>query len=336
MNRIFDFAALLAALPLVLAGCVAEDRSDCPPEMNVTLHFRLPDHTAPGGCSFMEKITTATTAIYNDATGEMIESITTFGTHHSEFQGLRLRLDPGTYRVVSWGNSGGGTRMNDHHAVYTHGHGHICYSDITDGMACNGDALYYAPNSVKITREGRRTRQSSSQSGGNDLGEYIMVVDPQTGHEGTLDYRHAHRHIEVFVKGFSGSDGSSTPVIRLNGLPEGLTFLGMERHGENLVSSELASQMVSVGIGGRQGEFALSPFRVFYLHAGDYNIGVDVIDPATGELAYSTMLNDHIDEEDDDPENEVTIQLLIEFKGAHIEVSIPSWDPKDIDYGFWD
>ncbi len=325
----------IAGAMFALTGCFAEDYSFCPPEgpeepeYNVVLNFRLPDEA--GECSFLDHVVTTTTAIYDDATGNFVQQIARTDDHHREFKGLRLKLEPGVYRVVSWANHGENTRMNRHETAHlVPGDSHLTYHSIMpNGRTGDGDALYYAPAGDPVTR-------ASSHGAGE---YYTMEVHPETGHEGTLDFRHAHRRIEVYVKGFD-SNGSTTPVIELGGLPSAIGFIGMEKHaGQGLVTAQLASQMGTVVSGDREERVAVSPFHVFYLHTADHDIDVNIIDPNTNEEIYTTKLNKPIgpiDPATDDPAKQRVLRILVEFKSVGVEVSVPDWRLQDIDYGWWD
>jgi hypothetical protein len=300
----------------LLTGCFAEDYGFCP--QNVVLNYRLPDDKALGGCSFLDRISTVTTSIY-DMQGRLVQSVTTDDADHVAFKGARLWLEPGTYRVVSWGNSGSHTSLPvDNDRPFET----VTYNTISNGTTGDGDALYYAP---------RHTRDSEGDSNGVD--RYVMVVDPVNGHRGTLDFRHAHRRIEVYVRGFD-HNGNTAPRVRLTGLPAGLTYHGMNSLEENtLVDAEVDTEMVRItrpGYG--TSNYALSPFHVFYLDAEDYDIGVDLLDPTSNQIVYSTRINDHIDPKKDDPENQIVIRILIEFLSLGVQVSVPGWMSEDVTF----
>ncbi len=308
---------MLGAL-VALSGCFKEEYGFCPDPYNVILHYRLPDGN--GGCTFLSDISTVTTAVY-DASGALVETVVTGAEDHDGFKGISLKLDPGTYRLAAWGNVDANTVFGDLTSCYTGGNPTVMYNSIVGGRVGDGDPVYYGPNTVRARS-------------GNDAGEFVITVadDP---YEGTLDFRHAHRRIEVFVKGFS-AHGSTTPLLRLTGLPAGLTFLGMgQLAGEGLVNSEVQSQTVTVSEGGTNVAYALSPFHVFYLNTADYDIGIEVIDPSNGEVVYTTRLEDHIDTSSDDPDK-IILRLVLEFKGTTVTVTVPGWNSDDVDYGIFD
>lgn len=328
--KIFRISTVVFAM-LAMTGCFGEDYSFCPPKNNVTLHFHLPDEAGVQECTFLDNVFTAHTAIYA-ADGTLVQAHATTDDQHRDFKGLRLSLEPGTYHVVSWGNQGTNTHMYRPEDAYnTQVLSVISYGLINmigqQRMTGNGDELYYAPRTVGATRANAPT---------GDAEHYIMEVDPVTGHEGTLDFGHAHRSVEVFVKGFS-SNGTA-PIIQLEGLPDGLNYLGMRGlETGGLVTSEVPSEVVNISAGPLSGKYALSDFNTFYMWTGDHDIMVRLLDPVTREVVYETPLNDHIDPDTDDPEAKKTIQILIEFIDAQIKVSIPSWKQEIITPGgIWD
>ncbi len=308
---------LLLGVAFALTGCFAEDYSFCPPDYNVSIAYRLPDGN--GGCTFLRDISTVATAVY-DASGKLITTAETTGEDHAVFQGVRLKLDPGVYRIVSWANSGVNTELKNHESCYGGGNAYVTYGSISAGRTGNGDALYYAPNSVNTTRSG------------NAQGEFVITVDPKTGYEGTLDFRHAHRIVEVYVKGFEES-GSTTPDIELTGLPQGLTFLGMgELAGTGPVTAEIGSEMMEMN----GSQYSLARFKVFYLNAADCNIGINVLNPVTKGNVFGTYLCDHVDVANDKPDTVVTIRIIIEFLNGSVTVKIPGWNSGEVDWTIFD
>lgn len=325
MKSIKTILAVFAML--ALTGCFSDDNSVCPPDSNVTLHFRMPDDDVER--SFLGNGLTAITAIY-DESGELVEEVITIDQHYQVFKGITLSLDPGTYRVVSWGNTGVNTVHNDIDYNYKDGaDAVVTYKDIVDGkIQHGGDALYYAPNSVSPTRVGTGE--------GNEAGEYIMTVTDK-GHEGTLYFRHAHRRLDVFVKNFNDGTGSTTPIVQVANIPQGLTFTGMKPIDKDLITAEVQTETVTVERDGKEVDYALAPIHGFYHKVGDHDTEIHIINPLTGEVVYTTKLHEHIDPDTDDPEKDVVIQLLIEFLGdTEVDVTIPDWNIDDVDYGIFD
>jgi hypothetical protein len=314
-----------ASVALALTGCFAEDYSFCPPVENVTLNYRLPEG---GADSFLEKVQTASTAIYNTA-GELVQLIETNDPQHREFQGIRTALEEGEYRVISWGNVGGDTGWNntDRREI-----GRVSYANITSGTVGSSGALYYAPNTVDH-RHGSATRADGVGTGeGNADGEYVLTVT-RMGHEGTLAFRHAHRTVNVYVRNFSDGQGGTTPTIQLTDLPGGLNSVGMSLiEGGDKVNAELSTQMVTID--GK--EYAMASFNTFLFHLADVETNVNVINPRTGEpVEFGTVhLHDLYDPANDDPDSTEPIEVTIEFMGdTSVEVSIPDWDSTEVNYG---
>jgi hypothetical protein len=315
---------------------------------NIILDFRLLNED--GEELFMENITSTRTAIYDDGTGMLVEEVFTTAADHELRQGITLTLSPGVYRVLSWANMGENTSTaGDHTALYLDNYPDI-YPDYPDGpivtytgagdndyMVGNGDRLFYAPSSVVPTRRGNLppTRQ------GNSDGEYIMVVD-EGGYEGILDFRHAHRTIEVYVKGFRAEGDVFNPTVRISGLPGGLTYLGMGRLTDYpTATSTLRSEPVTIE--DEEGVFALAAFDTFLFRMNEEEeMVLDIIDPVNENQVYSATLWDLLTEagEDptaDDPDKFEPIRVLIEFLSLdEVEVKIPGWNTGDVGYGFFD
>ena len=309
----------LFLLLLALAGCFREEYGFCPAPYNVTLRYRLPD--GAGGDAFRQNISRVTAAVY-DQSGALVQTVSTTDTDHASFQGIRLNLDPGTYRVIAWGNAGANTVLNNIMGTYTDGATTVTYNNLLTGTVGNGDPVYYAPSTVQ-TRSG------------NADGEFVITLADGESYEGTIDFRSAYRHVEVFVKGFE-SNGVTTPTVELTGLPPGLTFLGMDPiTGAILVTSRIDTQSVTVDEGGVNVTYSLAAFDIFYLDLADYDIGINVIDPNTGHIVYTTKMNDHIDPDSDDPDK-IVIRIKIEFLNGIVTVTIPGWNSGDVDWGFFD
>ncbi len=319
---------IFTAAPFLFTGCFGEDFSFCPPEgpegFNVLLHFRLPDENYEADL-FKGNITRTRTVIYNEAGALVCDTITN-ENHHNEFQGLRMKLPAGNYRVVSWANSGVLTGLNRRDTDYSH----ITYSDKTDGVTGNADPLYHAPKSAATPPATR-----VENAGANEY--HHMEVDAATGHESTLDFHQAHRIVEILVEGFSGTDGSTTPDVKLAGLPEGLTFTGLSRHG-GLIDAMLGTEMATVDINGREYRGALTCFHTLYLRTCDYDICIKVLDPATGEEAFSVKMNDISSSGPDgalsiiDPNSDCDkIQIVIRFTALGVEVFPQPWGSEDVE-----
>ena len=311
---------MLLGVLLTLSGCFKEDFSFCPLDVNVNIRYALPDGN--GGYTFMQDITTVTTAVFDDE-GALVQTITTNTPDHRIFQGIRIKLAPGNYRLISWGNSDENTVLNNIPNCYTTANSIISYNNIVNGHVGNCDPVYYAPNTVRTARAG------------NLDGEFVFTVKQNESYDGLLNFRNAHRRVEVFVKGYD-VDGVTTPNIELTGLPASLTFLGMNSIvGGNLVSAELQSYLTFVNENGKSTPYAMAPFTVFYFLARYYDIGINIINPKTGEIIYSTKLNDHINPYVDNPDK-IVLQLVLEFKNGTVEITIPSWGADDVDYGIFE
>jgi hypothetical protein len=168
---------------------------------------------------------------------------------------------------------------------------------------------------------------------GNETGEYIMTVS-EKGHEGTLDFRHAHREVRVRVKNFSDGEGGHTPIVQLTDLPHGLTFGGMKPIVDgDRVHIEVTSVMGEDG-------WAVADFETFIFDMENQETDIHLINPVTGAVVdpASLHLHDAVNPDDYDPDSpdpeERNIQVDIEFLGdTEVKVTIPAWESVPVDYG---
>jgi hypothetical protein len=306
---------------------------------NVVINYVLPHQTL--GDVFLDNVLTTNTAIF-DEEGTLVMDTITSSAHHLSFKGIRIYLEPGNYRLVSWGNTGTNTTLRDveTHYIADQPNGYVTYDAIIDGMVDDSDLLFYAPNTVD-------TRADAGTGEGNSTGEFLLTVTEE-GHNSTLNFRHAHRRVEIYVKNFDDGTGSITPDIRLTGLPRGLTFIGMKDidlddkiTDDAHVSTVMPTESVRGTIGGQEGNYAFAPFHSFFFNVDEQFemeeeeiIYVNVVNPRTGATVYTTPLRDHIPYGQDNPDSNQPIMLLVEFLGnTEVSVTIPDWDEIDVGHG---
>ncbi len=100
------------------------------------------------------------------------------------------------------------------------------------------------------------------------------------------------------------------------------------------VTSEMPSEMVEGTIDDKEGLYAYAAFNSFFFNIKDQELDVNIVHPQTGELVYTTRVNDYITPDMDDSESNMTLMLLIEFLGnTEVSVSIPEWDTIDVGHG---
>jgi len=297
-----------------MQGCLREGYDFCPERTdryNVSVGFCLPDKT--GTCVFMDKVTSVNVLLF-DADGAYTETRTVGATDLTTFKGVRMNLDPGTYRMVAWANMNGSMMFYDLES----GSSSISYTDKTGGRCGNSDPVYYAPS-------GPRSRALGTAN------SYHEITVDENGHASEIDFRDAHRTLEVYIQGLESS-GTDVPTIKISGLPEGLYVNGMghivDGSGNKLtVYSEQSTESKTVD------NTRYDAAKFWSLWFEEYADVVITIYDKDGDERYSVPLIDVLDESDPD---EVVIRIKIVFKGGSVDVSVPDWNAGDIGIGFWD
>ena len=177
--------------------------------MNTTLYFSLMDKDKNN--VFAATVNHVDLFIY-DAEGRRVIPLSEVNIP----AGKRLRLDPGDYTVVAWANA-----TPNRTRFFTNEHIHWLNSSnnyllTAEGVAEDGDPLYYAPKAKE-----RRL---------------AITVPPQGETEATAEFRHAHVKIEVTVEGYDHRSVGAVPdplKMELTDITSRYSF-GMEAHGNKV------------------------------------------------------------------------------------------------------
>ena len=116
MNLRYNISVLLiAAMAGLSSGCIREDRSDC--TCDVLLSFV---YTGDGTSDiFPEKIDKVSLYVYSAGDNSLAGTYEFDKSDLTELQGAHIRLVPGDYRIVCWGNAADRTHV---HTVYDGAH----------------------------------------------------------------------------------------------------------------------------------------------------------------------------------------------------------------------
>lgn len=144
MNLRYNISVLLiAAMAGLSSGCIREDRSDC--TCDVLLSFVY----TGGGTSdiFPEKIDKVSLYVYSAGDNSLAGTYEFDKSDLTELQGAHIRLVPGDYRIVCWGNAADRTHV---HTVYDEAH--VAEpAHLSSGLSFNGtDDLYFIDLEVTV------------------------------------------------------------------------------------------------------------------------------------------------------------------------------------------
>lgn len=303
------YQSLIVALLFLLGGCIRENNEDCPvvgSQHNVTLMFRYLDDS--GSDVFPQEIDKVDLFVF-DANGRFVRRVQVLKAELNTFQGVIMELDPGTYRIVCWGNASSRTQINE--------------PDINSSMkdffiyftgSDSADPLYYSVG----------TRGAEG-----DIPYYTLEVPANRSVAGIIDFTSQYNVIEVYVKGFSDSNNpgrETTPDIEVRDLTPGYYF-DMEPLKGQTKSFEQASEMVATPQGIMAGARFYTP---------DFNednqININIIKNSTGETVATVNLREFLIQNDIhlDGRGVQTIRIYIEFKNGNVYITIPEWDSTEV------
>ena len=144
MNLRYNISVLLiAAMAGLSSGCIREDRSDC--TCDVLLSFV---YTGDGTSDiFPEKIDKVSLYVYSAGDNSLAGTYKFDKSDLTELQGAHIRLVPGDYRIVCWGNAADRTHV---HTVYDEAH--VAEpAHLSSGLSFNGtDDLYFSDLEVTV------------------------------------------------------------------------------------------------------------------------------------------------------------------------------------------
>lgn len=288
----------------LLGGCIKEDMSDCPPDVNTSLTFSYTgDENDP--TMFGKMIDRVDLFVFDRTSGQHILTKTVGEADLRAFQGTDLYLPGGDYKIITWGNAFDNTEIL-HNGSLTAGRVHApAFNMEPQRKISTNDHLYYGVYDITVP-----------------------AIDnmPQSV-TGNIQFHGAHINIEIYIKNFGHANDLATyPVVEMTNLmpqydmqktavqPFGMTYYPMVVWDSNN---------------------AVMAARFQVLHFTDLNtISVVVREPAPDNTVKATvdlmqyMLDNNISV---NGRNEATVSLLIEFTDLGITVTIPDWGSGDID-----
>jgi hypothetical protein len=306
---------------------VGEDREDCPPPYNVALEFSLP--VAGGGDRFLDEIHSVDALVLDSAGGFLrLERVERAALE--VYQGLRLFLPPGRYRVTCWGNRTDNTGYEGlSAAIPPEG---IAYSSIpNDRVVGDGDPLYRAPRPATTRATRAMPTQAPMLTGAERAIDGLLTLEvPAADADVVLpvEFSAAHRIVEVRVVGYDA--GRSLPDVEIAGLPAGDELLT----GLSLLDASLAPRLVTSRKNTATGDDpgAVATFTTFRFALDDPEMVIRVLHPVTGARVYSVALADLVGEIDSDATS-LVIRVTIAFINGRVEVSIEGWKKNDVSGG---
>lgn len=279
---------------VLLAGCIKENMDDCE---RTSLYFSYTGDLREQ--LFARKISQVDLFVFN-AEDKTLQTKTVTQNELNKYQGTRLNLAPGTYRIICIGNAFNNTMVQ-----------------------CTGKKL----------QENYRIAHPNYFNGGeiqtNDslyLGSAQISVPSNYWSHDTLSFRSSHLKVYVEVRGVATAEEltKATPGLRLlvrNCLPA--TDFSNQPCGEKVTYIPAATYDAEKRV-------LISRFNILR-PTPDCSITFDLTDPADN-LIFSLSLKDFLQQHPviDLSQQEVLIPILIEFKSTTVMVTMPDWSIEQI------
>lgn len=300
------FHAMLPILTaLLLSGCIGENKDGCYTENNLILNFR---YYGGGQTDIFPENIYKTDVFVFDETNHLVLQQSLSQASLNAFEGTKLSLSPGTYRIVCWGNVmdkavcegiGSGSLFAD---------ASVCNNSINDNAeAENGDPLYYG------TTETTRAQP-----------QVFNVTVPEVGIKNeTVLFCCAHTKVEVYVKGINDLSAQGQllpPIISFTNILSSYDF-DMQPLGP-VVSFRDTSTFRTMN----EEQVAVMEFYTPLID-GNTQTQLLVIKQSDNSVVATIGLADFIAENNITipASGEMIIPILVEFKQASVEVTLPDW-----------
>lgn len=305
--------SLLLLSAFLLNGCLGEDTDSCPPvtDNNLILEFRYTDNQ--GTDIFSGKIDKVDVFVF-DLSGSFVQSQSVNKASLSAFAGTRLNLCPGTYRIVCWGNALDKTLFGGLDSTGLFKDAFTGNSTLNEeGIATGGDPLFYAP---------RNTADGFSE-------KFTVSLGPEGTQKAVIDFYSAHIKVEVYIKGFEDKGllrEQLPPLVELTDIPAYYNF-EMQDFGSSISYKDITSYQSLKGQELAVIHFCTSVFTE------DTPMRVLIKKSSDGSTVTAISMKDFIRENNItlDTGEQITVPILVEYKGASIEITLPEWGHNPID-----
>ena len=294
MNLRYNISVLLiAAMAGLSSGCIREDRSDC--TCDVLLSFV---YTGDGTSDiFPEKIDKVSLYVYSAGDNSLAGTYKFDKSDLTELQGAHIRLVPGDYRIVCWGNAADRTHV---HTVYDEAH--VAEpAHLSSGLSFNGtDDLYFSDLEVTVPE---------------------TLVDVS----GVCEFESSHIDMYVKLRGFKNALPTTVKLTH-TGCPEYTDFF-------NSPSSDKCDvEPVIMDDPEEENSYLLVYNVLRFTESEDTDIVLTTADD--GREFYRLSVPEFVDRYgiDVDGKQEARVAIIITLGPTGVDVS--EWNIEDVDPGF--
>ena len=293
------FLYLLLLAPVVLlASCIKEDYSDCE---RCTLTFSYTGDVTWD--IFPEQITRVSLYVFNSE-DRLVQTKLIEQNELKAFQGTKLNLEPGDYRIIGIGNSFNKTEVTNlsstsmseiqfHHPKADEG-----------GKVEGNDSLY--------------------------LGQKMITIPSDYWYEDDVPFRSSHLKVSYTVKDYVNPVAAESSTRADGFLELRVKNLLPQTDFTNKANGQKMTYDPVLTLKPEKGEH-YGYFNIMR-HAKDSDVEFELVDKATGEVVHTLLLADFLNQfpQIDVSKQEVLIPIIIEF-GMGVTVTVPDWLIEDRD-----
>ena len=291
----FLYLFLLASVVL-LASCIKENYDDCE---RCTLTFSYTGDVARD--IFPEHITRVNLYVF-DNDGRLVQTKLIEQNELKAFQGTKLNLAPGTYKVVGVGNGFNKTEVTNLSATdmteIQMQHPNLGKGDAIEG----NDSLY--------------------------LGQKEIIMPKNDWYEADVAFRSSHLKVSYKVEGYfenvsiDNSSATATPA-RPDALELRVKNLLPQTDFTNSAGGDKTTYTPAFSLVGG----ALNSNFNIMRHTKDSDVEFELVEKASGNMLYSFTLADFLAQHQqiDLTKQEVLIPIVVKFTNLGVTVTIPDW-----------
>ena len=296
---------------LTLSGCINEDTDDCPIEVenNFILKFRYV--SSDPAELFTKKIKGVNVFVFRED-GQYVTTQSADLAALTSFAGITFSLDPGNYRIVCWGNASGETFISPLNTSNSITEAFVSHVALRNGTtAVNSDTLYYAYDNTVLAPSLKATTVT------------------ETVIERVLDFHNAYIKVQIYVKGLVDKNTQGNllpPIVEMTGATGGYNF-EMEAIGSPVRYLKTSTFQ---NISGAQ----VAGITFYTLRFKDDNPIEILIKKSSDNSTLTTInLKDFMKANNITVEGieEAVVPILVEYKEASVEISVPKWGETPID-----
>lgn len=293
MKKLWTYILMPLSAIVMLTSCIKESYDDCE-RCKITFSY-VGDGTTD---IFPQKVNGVSLYVY-DEQDNCLMTRSLDKSALEQYQGVKLNLKPGRYRIVGIGNDFDLTEVSHHDCGDMSGvrFGH---PDVEKDFVPGNDSLY--------------------------LGTLVFDVPESYWCEHDVPFRSSHLKVSYTVKNYVDTKAEASPLSLhvCNSLP--YTDFTNKTVGDKITYAPSFT---------RNGTDYNARFNIMR-HSADCDLCFDLKDES-GEVIHSLPLKDFLAEftQIDVTKQEVLIPIVVEFKSIGVTVTIPEWMVNDVtpDYG---